>query len=108
VRELKSYDEEATLIWKIIENGKVTEKTIDVFVSEESITRQEFYASYQAGLKPTCVYELNKYDYEMSKHLDTATNKPLYASQIRVNGATYNITRTYGKRDNESVELVCS
>lgn len=101
------HDIEAKLMWDEIENGEVTHKTADVFVSSESITRNEFYASYQSGLNPSCAFKVNQYEYELSKHIEKDTNHPLFASSIMIDNAIYNIIRTFQKKGAEDIELIC-
>lgn len=102
------YDIEAILKWKILEDGELAEKTLEVYVSEESITRSEFYASVQSGMSIAAVYTMNSFDYEATKHLEADTNRPLYATTIEVEGADYDISRTYKKKDSEEIELICT
>ncbi len=100
-------DKDAILLWEVVENGDLVEKTQPVFVSEGSVTRQEFYVSQQSGMKPSIVFTLNSIDYDLTRHLEKDTNKPLYATKIQVDSAVYDIIRTYKPKDSEEIELVC-
>lgn len=103
-----SYDKDAVLLWDVIENGETVTKKQNVFISEESVTRQEFYVSQQSGFNVQNVFKMNSIDFDLSKHLETDTMRPLYASQIIVDGAKYDIVRIYRKTDEEFIELICS
>lgn len=100
-------DKDAVLLWEVVENGELVEKSQPVFVTEGSVTRQEFYASQQSGMNPSIVFTLNTIDYDLTKHLEQDTNKPLYATNIQVDGAEYGIIRTYKPKDSEEIELIC-
>lgn len=100
-------DKEAVLIWDEFKAGEIIEKKQSVFVTEESVTRQEFYAGQQSGMNPTLVFKLNQIDYELTKHIEEDTKRPLYATKIEVDEAVYNIIRTYKQKDSEEIELIC-
>lgn len=65
----------------------------EIFVNKKSITRSEFYASMQVGIKPTIVLEVRVEDFDT-------------ANKVEYEGNTYDIIRTYQKNDN-LIELVC-
>lgn len=100
-------DKDAILLWEVLENNVLVSKSQTVFVSEGSITRQEFYLSQQSGMNPSMVLKLNTIDYDLTKHLEKDTNKPLYATKIQIDDAVYDIIRTYKPKDSEEIELIC-
>lgn len=66
----------------------------EVFANEKGIRQSEFYQAHVAGMKPSLMFEISKFDYEGEK-------------QVRVNKSkTYNIIRTYPSK-NERLELIC-
>lgn len=68
-----------------------TETTRDVFCNVQSVSRAEFFAGGQAGLKPSYVATLFRYDYE--------------GEQVAVlYGERYSVYRTYVRQD-EQIEL---
>ncbi len=101
-------DVEAKLMWDTSTDEGVKRNSVDVFVSDESVKRSEFYASYQSGVNSVCVFLINKYDFELSKHIEKDTNRPLYATSVMVEDAVYNIIRTFKKKDNEDIEMICT
>ncbi|MDF2877994.1 MAG: hypothetical protein K0S30_1090 [Clostridia bacterium] len=104
---MKLLDKDAILLWETVVNGELVGKSQPVFVSEGSVTRQEFYVAQQSGMNPSIVFTLNTIDYDLTKHLEQDTNKPLYATKIQVDGAVYDIIRTYKPKDSEEIELIC-
>lgn len=100
------FNDIAKLIYYGVVNNKPVKKEIEVYVNKKSITRQEFYTSYQAGLNPKCIFEVRSIDYELTKQIDEDTHKPVYAAQIEYEGGVYEIIRTYEKQ-NGMVELTC-
>lgn len=102
-----SYDQDAILKWDVYEDGSFKENSYPVYVSEESVKRQEFYASYQAGMNPIIVFNVNYLEFEETKHIDKDTKKPLYATQIEFDGALYDIIRTYRIKNSDNIELTC-
>ncbi len=101
------HDIEAILKWTILEGEELVDKYLDVFVSEESVTRSEFYSSIQSGMQISRVFKMNIFEYQETKHLEKDTNKPLYATVIEVEGAVYDIKRTYSKKGSEDIEIIC-
>lgn len=53
-----------------------------VFAKIGSITREEFFSAGKSGLKPACVFSINRYEYGGEKI-------------IKYNGAFYEVYRTY-------------
>ena len=99
------YNDIIKLIGHKKENGDYVEFSIEVFAEKKSVTRQEFYASYQVGINPSCTFEINADDWELTKTIEEDTFRPLYATNVEWEGARYDIIRTYEK--NDMVELTC-
>lgn len=99
------FDKKITLITHVASGIDVSPRTKDVWACKESVKRDEFYTSYQSGLKPQIVFKIRVSAYRLSETTDQdGTAK--YASQIVFKGTTYDIVRTY-ETDN-LIELVCS
>ncbi len=96
----------AELIYYTVVDGVPTEQSLEVFVNKKSVYGSEFYTSYQSGINTTCIFELRSEDYELTRTIEEGTNKALYATRIRYEGALYDIVRPYIK--NGMVELTCS
>ncbi len=96
----------ASLIYYQVVNGEAVETKLEIFVNKKSVARQEFYASYQIGVTPTCIFEMRIEDFELTKTIEEGTNKPLYATRILYDGAIYDIIRTYEKSG--MIEITCS
>lgn len=101
------YDGDATLIYSVAENGEITEKEVETYAREKTVTRQEFLVSYQTGTDAVYVFEVSAEDYESTRHLDPNTKKPSYASQLKIEDALYDIKRHYGI-GNQKIQLTCS
>lgn len=82
------------------------ENYYDVYVNKKSVSRQEFYASYQVGVNLSCIFELRTEDYEMTKLIEDGTNRPMYATKIKFENCVYDIVRSYDK-PNGMTELTC-
>ena len=76
-----------------------------IFVREKSATRAEFYEALRNGVKIKTVLETRQEDWEQSARL--VSGKKEYASQIKYDGAVYDIVRAY-KNDKSMVEIICS
>ena len=64
-----------------------------VFAEVKSVRQSEFYSAAMANIRPTCVFVLaDKDDYRDEK-------------QIRYNGRTYDVIRTYVGRDSYRLEI---
>lgn len=100
------FNDIAKLIYYEVVNNKPVKKEVEVYANKKSVTRQEFYTSYQAGLNPKCVFELRSIDYELTKQLEEDTHKPIYAGQIEYEGGVYDIIRTY-ENQYGMIELTC-
>lgn len=105
---MESYDQDAKLVWYTANGSNIEEHSIDVYVQEISVTRQEFYAAYQTDINPVIAFEMHKIDYEDTKHIDNDTKRSLYATEIIFNEAKYNISRTFWKKDSDKIELICT
>lgn len=70
---------------------KIGEKTVDVYVEEVSISRNEFYKAGSSGHKAQCALKTVRCNY---------TGEP----ECEYNGIRYYIYRTYEKTDDE-IEL---
>ncbi len=47
--------------------------------------------------------------FELTKHTEKDTNKPLYATQVGYDGAVYDIIRTYDKPNSNDIKvIICS
>ena len=75
-------------------NPRYTRTETEVFVREDSVTRSEYYAAAQAGLKPEIVLILSDY-------MD-------YAGQtlIEYHGEEFTIIRAYRRRNTNELELI--
>lgn len=101
---------DAFLQWEIRTKGKdgfpqSEKKEIPVCVKEKSITRAEFYAAMRDGIKVSRVFEVRREDWEESRHM--VNGKPVYATTIFVEGAAYDILRSYAA-DKSMVEITCT
>ena len=98
----------AQLIYNKV-TGKVIENVItDIYAEKTDVYGQEFHLSYQSGLKVQYAFKVNKYDFEASEHSDPNTGKAKYASEIKYNGAVYNIIRHQNIKDSDDVLLLCN
>lgn len=65
----------------------------EVYAEVMSVSRSEFYSAAMANIRPTYVFAIaDKDDYQDEK-------------QIRYNGITYDVIRTYRGRDSYRLEL---
>lgn len=93
-----TYDNELILIGYTIDYDEIgqgikkpTEKKI--LCAIKSVSRNEFYAAAQAGLKPEITFIIHAYEYNGEK-------------EVEFEGEKYKVIRTYMK-DFEEMELVC-
>lgn len=93
-----------TLVTNSVINGEIMPHSVEVWACKKSITRSEFYTSYQSGLAPQIIFQLRLSAYKLSQVADENGEKR-YASSIVYEGTTYNVIRTY--EDNDMVELTC-
>lgn len=83
-----------------------TEHPHEAFANKKSVTRDEFYKSYAAGINATAVFVTRTVDFEESAVTDSDAVKH-DATRLEWDGRKYNIIRTY-QPDEDSIELVCS
>jgi hypothetical protein len=95
-----------SLIYYTVVGTTTQENFVEVFASKESITRQEFYVSYQTGLKPSIMFKVRSEDFEMTKNINPSTKREQSATKVLNNGAKYDIVRIFEKGD--YVEIICS
>lgn len=99
---------DAKLLYNTVVDGAVVQIETNAFVTVADIYGTEFYASYQSGISVTCAFEVNSYDFEVTKHIEAETNKPLYATSILYTGAEFNIVRHQSIKNTENTLLICS
>lgn len=78
---------------------------VPIFVREKSAARMEFYEALRAGVRVKTVLETRQEDWEQSGRL--VSGRKEYASQIRYDGAVYDIVRAY-KKGKSMVEIICN
>jgi len=108
IKEVRYYDEAATLIWNEIEDGVIIDKSQNVLVREDTFTSTEFYASYQIGTNQVYLFKMTKTDYELTKRIDADTKKPLYARKLKYKEAVYDIIQAHYIKDIDEIDLICS
>lgn len=69
-----------------------TETRTDIFARINSVSRSEFYAGGQAGLRPEITAETPRINYNGEKLAE-------------LNGVRYSIYRTYFREDSDMIEL---
>ena len=99
---------DAILIYSKAVSSSVIDIEVPVFVDIVDVYGQEFYLSYQSGINVTMAFEVNKYDFEETKHIEQDTNKILYAAEILYEGAKYNIVRHQQIKDSDKILIICS
>jgi len=77
-------------------DGKdVKHKEVTLMAKAESVTRNEFYASYGVGLAPKYIFTIWPDDYKLA---DVTVNGTRYrATHIKYDGELHEIVRTYSK-----------
>ena len=93
-----TYDYELILIDYEIdydEIGQEIKKPVEkkILCAIKSVSRNEFYAAAQAGLRPSITFVIHGYEYNGEK-------------EVEFEGQKYKVIRTYMK-DFEEMELVC-
>lgn len=88
-----------TLMAKSCTGATVDYKKTTVFAEKKSVARSEFYTSFQAGLSPKLVFDINPLDFELA-----ATEKN-EVSEVEYRGKTYKVIRSYQKQGEDSMEL---
>ena len=92
------YDHELVLIGESYEmdewgNQVAVETRIPILCQVKSVSRQEFYAAAQSGLKPEIVFVVHAYEYNGER-------------KVEFEGKKYSVVRTY-RAGFEEMELVC-
>lgn len=87
-------NERITLVTMIPEGTEIREELYHVFAERRSLTRSEFYASYQVGLAGRWIFDIDPDDYEMTRQVQEDQTE-LYATKVIYNGAVFDIVRTY-------------
>lgn len=82
-----------TLVTQYKSGKQVLENTQDIFGQRKSLKRNEFYAAYGVGLRPTYIFEINPAEFKLADI--TVAGKTYHATHIRFNGDLYEIIRTY-------------
>jgi len=82
------------------------ETSFEVYANKKSVARSEFFASLQAGINATAIFETRLCDFEEAIVIGSDSVKHK-ATRVEYDGDKYNIIRTYTK-DNETLELTCS
>jgi len=101
--------DEGILIYDALINEILTTIETDVFLKKKSVSGTEFYKAVQSGITPSITFETRTIDFELTRHLEKDTNKPLYATQVKYDGAVYDIIRTYDKPNVDDITvIVCS
>jgi hypothetical protein len=98
----------AQLIYKATSGKLITDVITDIYVEKTDVYGQEFHLSYQSGLNVQYAFKTNRYDFESSEHKDPDTAKALFASQLKYDGAVYNIIRHQNIKDSNDVLLLCN
>lgn len=88
-----------TLIAKSCTGATVDYKKTTVFAQKKSVTRSEFYTSFQAGLSPKLVFDINPMEFEL------AAMENNEVSEVEYRGKTYTVIRSYHKQGEDSLEL---
>lgn len=99
---------DAKLIYEHEVNKVLEQVEVNVFVTEVDIYGNEFYTSYQSGVNVTRAFEVNSYDFDVTKHIEADTGKALYATEILYDGAKYSIIRHQSIKNTERTLLICS
>lgn len=107
IKENRLYEEAATLLWNVYENGELIEHSKDVLIRNDSLSSSQVATSYQTGLNLTYIFKMKASDYEATKRIDNDTKKPLYATNIQFGEAVYEIVRTDKKKSVNEIELIC-
>lgn len=83
------------LITTYKEGKEVKTKEVEIMSKAQSVTRNEFYASYGVGLSPKYEFTIWTDEYSLA---DVEINGTKYhATHIEFNGELFEIVRTYAK-----------
>lgn len=99
---------DAKLIYDIVIGDDIKEAITEVYVTVADIYGNEFYLSYQSGIAVQCAFEVNSFDFEETKHIEVDTGKPLYATRLSYDGATYDIVRHQAIKNTDKTLIICS
>ena len=91
-----------TLVTKYKEGKDKKENTVEIFATQKSLSRSEFYASYGVGLKPQYIYDILPDEYEMAAVV--VEGKKYTPTHVKVGEVEYTIIRTY-KKNNTHMEM---
>lgn len=86
----------AQTLWRKMDewgNQVAVETRIPILCQVKSVSRQEFYAAAQSGLKPEIVFAVHAYEYNGER-------------KVEFEGKKYSVVRTY-RAGFEEMELVC-
>lgn len=75
-------------------NQKPCPEVSKVLCGKKSVTRNEFYKAANAGLKPSLVLIVNRFEYSNQK-------------KIKFDDEVYEVVRSYEEPGSDYVELVC-
>jgi hypothetical protein len=96
------------LIYNTISEGEVKTIETEVFLEKKSVSGTEFYKAAQSGITPSITFETRTCDYELTRHIEQDTNRPLFATQVKYDGAIYDVIRTYEKpNENDITVIIC-
>jgi hypothetical protein len=96
------------LIYQVLNENKAEPVEIEVFLEQKSVSGTEFYKAIQSGINPEITFETRTCDYELTRHIEADTGKPLFATQIRYDGAVYDIIRAYYKpNSHDKTVMIC-
>lgn len=98
---------DAKLVYRKLVDGVIVDIETDVYINETEVFGQEFYLSYQSGIKVQYAFEVNKYDFLETEHVESETGKLLYATEILYRNAKYEIVRHQSIKG-DKVLLLCS
>lgn len=83
------------LITTYKEGKTVHEKSVQLMAKVESVTRNEFYASYGVGLAPRYVFTIWPEEYKLADV--TLDGKKYRATHVKYDDELFEIVRTYSK-----------
>lgn len=98
--------DEIELVTKTQNKDEIIPHVFPIPADAKEPVRSEFYAAYAVGLTVKNVFDINPDDYNDACVTDS-DEKTIQPSQVKYNGETLNILRTYVK-DKFTMEIVCS
>jgi hypothetical protein len=97
------------LLYDSLVNSEIITVDTEVFLNKKSVSGTEFYKAVQSGVTPSITFETRTSDFELTRHIEADTSKPLYATRVKYDGAVYDIIRTYDKPNVDDITvIVCS